>query len=252
MALQRKFMLRHRSSSLDENKSIFKKNLERSSSISDSAKDISFSHLIKLIPSHLQDQARQINPSYLYRCLAYSPLVGFSFDQQQLEELIKQETTLNFQTSIHKSSNQRDKLEIIYVISNPLQAKESLYKIGRHVGGIKKLVSRYTSVIPNLVLYFSYNVPTGLSNVIESIIQKKFQEYSLAKNGANDWYQVDLMRIINEIIQACHDIQNLASKPTSKRSSKFRKHRRTVTASHYKKGETFLFSSQESQDPTKN
>lgn len=55
-------------------------------------------------------------------------------------------------------SNHKSKLQLIYVISNPLHASQDLYKIGRHTGGSKELLNRYNTGLPNAVIYFSHPV----------------------------------------------------------------------------------------------
>ena len=93
----------------------------------------------------------------------------------------------------------QEKLEIIYVISNPCQAKDNLYKIGYHTGGMKKLISRYSTAIPNIMIYFSHNVKSAVK--IESAIHKKLDKHRLVENGRTEWFQVDLEKITTTIFR---------------------------------------------------
>ena len=93
-----------------------------------------------------------------------------------------------------------NKLELIYIISNPIQADENLYKIGRHTGGMKQLINRYTTAIPNLVVYFSHQVPKGSAKCVESLILEKLCRYRLMENARTEWFHVDLGIIISTIL----------------------------------------------------
>lgn len=102
-------------------------------------------------------------------------------------------------------SNPRTKLEMIYVISNPIQAKLNLYKVGRHSGSAKKLLNRYSTAIPNLMLYCSYDVQLGSACRYEKLIHKKLTNYRLVENGRSEWFQADLLHIVTTIIETCKE-----------------------------------------------
>lgn len=91
-------------------------------------------------------------------------------------------------------------MQLIYVVSNPVQASTDLYKIGRHTGGPKKLVNRYSTPIPNLVVYFSHHVEPSRIVEVETRIQEQLAERRLMANGRKEWFNYPLRTIIDTIL----------------------------------------------------
>lgn len=99
----------------------------------------------------------------------------------------------------------QEELQIIYVISSPWQSKNNLYMIGWYSGAVIKLLKHYSLAIPNIMLYFSYDVTINKARRIEESIHKELDKYRLYKNGTTNWFQVNLADIIRVIMDTCQD-----------------------------------------------
>jgi len=90
-------------------------------------------------------------------------------------------------------------MEAIYVISTLEKAKLNEYKIGRHKGSPKKLLSRYSTPLINPIIYFF--IPIIDSKNIESKIKKNLDEHRIVNDNNNktEWVNLELFNIINHI-----------------------------------------------------
>ena len=87
----------------------------------------------------------------------------------------------------------------IYIISTRVHAEKNEYKLGKHTGSKKKLLSRYTTSLINPILYyFRYSKN---SERIESILKQHFEKERIVnRNGhKSEWINIKLNLLIDEI-----------------------------------------------------
>jgi hypothetical protein len=88
-------------------------------------------------------------------------------------------------------------MQSIYVISTLEKAKKNKYKIGRHDGSPKKLLSRYSTALIDPIIYFFIPVTNYIQ--IESEIKKSLKKYRIKNSDEKitEWVLLDLFSIIN-------------------------------------------------------
>lgn len=94
----------------------------------------------------------------------------------------------------------------IYVISNPDQASDNIYKIGYYQGNLDKFILRHSRLIPDLMLYFSYDIPPEKHQVIQCRLHSILSNHCIDRVGRGGWYRLELVRIITNIIDVCQNI----------------------------------------------
>lgn len=87
----------------------------------------------------------------------------------------------------------------LYIISTIVQSEKNEYKLGKHTGSKKKLLSRYTTSLINPILYyFRYSKNSGK---IELILKQHFEKERIINNNGNktEWINIKLNILIDKI-----------------------------------------------------
>lgn len=99
-------------------------------------------------------------------------------------------------------------LKSIYVISTINKSIKHKFKIGKHKGTQKKLLSRYKTYLINPIIF--YFRPVINHTLVENQIKSKLDKFRIKdKDGAyTEWFQLELCQIIFEINNVIYSLNN--------------------------------------------
>lgn len=113
------------------------------------------------------------------------------FDDKKLKELCRVLTNLD-KTELMNNT--------IYILSTEEKAAQNIYKIGKHLGSIDKLMGRYMTTLICPTLYLSKRVYNY--DLIEKKILEELDKHRIINSQGNmsEWINIDLMTLKRTVI----------------------------------------------------
>lgn len=105
---------------------------------------------------------------------------------------------------------------IIYIISNCANVRDSRYKVGKHKGDQRKLINRYKTALIDPTIYLFY--PCSDASQMETAILTELDQYRVVDAGGKktEWVQAPLLLIISTAVPILSSTKD--SQPAAKRS----------------------------------
>jgi hypothetical protein len=99
-----------------------------------------------------------------------------------------------------KTENKKISLRGLYVISTIEKAESDFYKVGKHSGTQRALISRYKTYLINPIIYFY--IPHDTVDEFETEILSELSEYRIHDNdgGDTEWVKLPLEKLLTIII----------------------------------------------------
>lgn len=96
----------------------------------------------------------------------------------------------------------------IYVISTKKQSMHNEYKIGRHIGTVSKLITRYSTYLIKPIVYFFRYVNDATT--LEEIIKTFFYDFRICNinNKKSEWIKLQIDILLPNISLLCDDFDD--------------------------------------------
>lgn len=100
----------------------------------------------------------------------------------------------------------------LYILTDPAHEKNNEYKVGIHSGDIAKLIRRYITYVPEMIVKTFISLPEGKAGEIEDKIKDQFSENRIVNTNGNvsEYYRIPLQTLYNFLMPLIID-QNLTS-----------------------------------------